>query len=98
MKKFLLAVSASLAVPLLILWGGCSGDHNSPRSGTTNQGAGGNVGNAGSAGGAAGFGGSILTQPAGIDGSIGSAGAGMQPCPMSVMIDRTRGNLPNDTV
>src|SRR5882724_4357134 len=95
MKKFVPAVSASLAVPLIILWGGCSADHSAPRSGG-NQGAGGNAGNTGSAGG--GFGGTILTPPGTADASIGSGGAGMQPGPMSVMIDRTRGNLPNDTV
>jgi len=89
MKKFVPAVSASLAVPLIILWGGCSADHSAPRSGG-NQGAGGNVGNAGNAGSAAGgFGGAILTPPGSADASIGSGGAGMQPGPMSVMIDRT---------
>src|SRR6267142_4237051 len=97
MKKFLLAVSASLAVPLLILWIGCSAEHSSPRS-SANQGAGGNPGNAGSTGGAGGFGGSIVIPPAGAGGSIGSAGAGMPPGPMPVKIDRTRGNLPNDAV
>jgi hypothetical protein len=95
MKKVLLAVSASVGVPLLIFWSGCSSGGSSPTRGPANQGAG---GNAGSAAGAGGFGGTILIPPAGPDGSIGSAGAGTSPGPMPVMIDRTRGILPNETV